>query len=983
MTGRRIGRFELLDALGRGGSATVYRARDHEAGRDVAVKLLGREVSPATAQRFRREAALLALLDHPHIVPVLGAYEEEDHLLCALPYLPGGDLGELLAAARELGEPLGPTRALPIARDLLAALHYLEGVGICHRDIKPGNVLLDHDGRAALADFGLAHLEDLARLTGTGDAVGTVRYMSPEQLRGDPVDNRSDLYQVGLLLHEMLVGDLPFPGEDAYDQARARAAGPLAPDLDPAIPHAGRLGELLARACSPDPEARPPTAQAFLEELEALRPAPARRVPLLAPTPEVSRRLRDLRDELAIAPGTLADPLGTTAVLSPGAATRRHPLALVLAGTLLGAAAAGAFRVLVFPPSPYAAARVALREAGPRAAARELEALLANALAAGEELAFSGEELDLLGTVLADLGAEDEDRFLRRSLLQITEGSLELPAAPGGRVGAAVARDARALVDAGRRDRAEELLDLAEACGARDAAGILLRAELARENGEGRRALHLLERLLEREPDHQPARLLLASIARDEGLAAMAEGAYRSLLDRRPGDPAAALGLAGMLAARGDAGAAREAGALLDSLAARDLPEARRRDVEVLRARLEEAAGRLEDALTRVRALHALEPTRRTWLLLARLYRADGQGHAAGIHFNGALRAGATDPEIALEVFRRAALRTDTHAMEESLGVIRGPAPALADALGTLAARMRTTGTTSAALVREARAVLALRPGEPLAFTGLGQEAVNRGAYAEARGYLDQALAGIPDAAAVHLLDAALRARAGAGTAEVVAAYGRVLRADPRQGEALGGTLSLWIRDGAMGKVLDLLARRRREDLVDTALVVRLLGGLLAARRYGQAIELVRGTLQVLDEEEATDPGEPGRVRRTQERGTLRPILVQALLQAGSWGPALEVAREVVEAHAPLETRASGAHIDNLEAALLHWGYEECRQVHLLLKLLPTVGIGGIRVNPAPPDFAGERGRRMTRLEEIVTHLAPLVQARRARQRVR
>src|SRR5262245_44818203 len=203
-------RIEAL--LGRGGMSVVYRARHTALDRNVALKLLAPELAEDARfrERFLRESKLAASLDHPSIVPVYDAGEVEGQLYIAMRYVEGSDLGQLL---REEGA-LEPRRALLLVGQLADALDFAHGRGLVHRDVKPSNALLDLREHAYLADFGLTKTaSDRSAAAVTGRIVGTVDYAAPEQIEGRPVDGRADVYSIGCLLYECLVGVVPFPRE--------------------------------------------------------------------------------------------------------------------------------------------------------------------------------------------------------------------------------------------------------------------------------------------------------------------------------------------------------------------------------------------------------------------------------------------------------------------------------------------------------------------------------------------------------------------------------------------------------------------------------------------------------------------------------------------------------------------------------------------------------------------------------------------------
>ncbi len=259
--------FVLEEFIGRGGMGAVYRARQAGLERAVAIKLLPRTAAEDAefAERFRTEARALARLQHPHIVTIYESGATTDgHLFYVMEYVDGSDLSELLAHGA-----LPAAQALSIARAVCEALEYAHARGIIHRDIKPANVLLGDDGLVKVADFGLAKQfsgpERTENLTVTGAALGTPSYMSPEQRKGQPVDARADLYSLGVMLYEMLTGELP---QGAWQPPSRKS------DSSP------RLDAVVEKSVQPDPALRVQSAaelRARLERIERLMAPGVRR----------------------------------------------------------------------------------------------------------------------------------------------------------------------------------------------------------------------------------------------------------------------------------------------------------------------------------------------------------------------------------------------------------------------------------------------------------------------------------------------------------------------------------------------------------------------------------------------------------------------------------------------------------------------------------------------------------------------------------
>jgi serine/threonine protein kinase len=260
MEPRRIASYTLIEPIGHGGMAVVYRARQDSLERTVAVKILSENLaaSPEFMERFRREARTAANLRHPNVITVFDFGEDERGVpYLVLEYIEGPTLADLMDRGLE------DKRIPDLLAQIAAGLDYAHARGVIHRDIKPGNVLLTDDGRAVLADFGLAWLLEGAHLTLTGGVIGTPEYMAPEQAGGDPIDHRADVYSLGVMLYEMLVGERPFVAETpiAVLLQHLQDAPPSVLDARPDLPPA--VGEVIAKALAKDPNERYLSARAL------------------------------------------------------------------------------------------------------------------------------------------------------------------------------------------------------------------------------------------------------------------------------------------------------------------------------------------------------------------------------------------------------------------------------------------------------------------------------------------------------------------------------------------------------------------------------------------------------------------------------------------------------------------------------------------------------------------------------------------------
>src|ERR687891_340826 len=206
--------YEIMEELGRGGMAMVYRARDRHLEREVAIKVLPFSLAfdSEFVERFQREARTAAQLEHPNIIPIYRVGRSGRVIYFVMKFLRGGSLSTVLAERRKLMPP--EIRRLLIEAG--SALGYAAQRGIVHRDIKPDNIMFDEFGQSVLTDFGIAKAASGQRLTGTGMSIGTPHYMSPEQARAQNIDGRSDIYSLGVVAYQCLSGAVPYDGEDSF-----------------------------------------------------------------------------------------------------------------------------------------------------------------------------------------------------------------------------------------------------------------------------------------------------------------------------------------------------------------------------------------------------------------------------------------------------------------------------------------------------------------------------------------------------------------------------------------------------------------------------------------------------------------------------------------------------------------------------------------------------------------------------------------------
>jgi len=261
-------RYRLESKLGSGGMSTVYLARDETLERWVAIKVMHREISdqPDQIERFRREARSVAQLSHPNVVSVIDAGEDGGYPYIVFEYVEGETLKQRIERLGHLPLDESAAYAIEIARGLGTA--HLQR--LVHRDVKPQNVLIDAEGRAKVTDFGIARsLEGQRALTATGRVLGTTDYVSPEQAMGQGVDARSDIYSLGVVLYEMLIGDVPFHAETLVGVAMKHVNEPM-PDVQRRRPQvSAALAAVVETATDKDPDRRYADMPAMLGDLES------------------------------------------------------------------------------------------------------------------------------------------------------------------------------------------------------------------------------------------------------------------------------------------------------------------------------------------------------------------------------------------------------------------------------------------------------------------------------------------------------------------------------------------------------------------------------------------------------------------------------------------------------------------------------------------------------------------------------------------
>lgn len=364
--GTVLGPYEIAEKIASGGMGVVYRARHRLMERDVAIKAIRPELleDHEFIERFRREARAVAALRHPHIVEIYDASIDSTPAFLAMQFLPGGSLQNRIKQLRQRNERMPVDEALSIGRQLASALDYAHNKKFIHRDIKPANVLIAEDGSYVLTDFGIVSTQEaMTRLTRTRSSIGTPEYMSPEQANGQPLDGRSDLYSLGVMLYEMLAGTPPFTAETPLSVMLKHVRDPLPPiaRLRPDLPPAVR--EIVERCLAKKPEQRFQSGAELITAIDRVRATqPARRSPM--PWAIGGLALLALGGALAayllrpIAPSAAPEAVAAVTVTTQATRAQAEPVAVAAASATLAPTA-----TQVPPPPTETTAPTATSEA--------------------------------------------------------------------------------------------------------------------------------------------------------------------------------------------------------------------------------------------------------------------------------------------------------------------------------------------------------------------------------------------------------------------------------------------------------------------------------------------------------------------------------------------------------------------------------------------------------------------------------------------
>ncbi len=293
------GRYEIIEELGSGGMGKVYRAEDKKVGEEVALKVIspGMAVSSETLERFRNELKVARKIKHKNVCQMFDLGEDAGTYFITMEYVPGENLKSFIKRAKRLD--IGS--AVSLAKEICEGMAAAHRLGIIHRDLKSSNIMIDDEGEARIMDFGIARSLESKKLTGDGKVVGTPQYMSPEQISGEELDRRTDIYSFGIILYEMLTGKVPFDGDTSLAIAyQHKNEPPLNPrDFNPQIPN--NLSQFILKCMEKDREERYQSAEELFSELTKIEgkiPTSEKAIPKRKPKPRLKRRRKRLQSVL-------------------------------------------------------------------------------------------------------------------------------------------------------------------------------------------------------------------------------------------------------------------------------------------------------------------------------------------------------------------------------------------------------------------------------------------------------------------------------------------------------------------------------------------------------------------------------------------------------------------------------------------------------------------------------------------------------------